>query len=219
MAPTLSVPRAYDSSRRRVAVEATRARILEAARSLMGGKSDLGEFSMESVAEKAGVSRMTVYYQFKSRSGLLEALADHLAQRGGMARMRDVFTEPSLAASLRTLVGTFVGFWASDRVVLRRMRAMAITAPTDAAAPRDRDAWRREAIANLLLRHRYAPAGPRARSVEDLTDLVAMLTSFEVFDLLCTGGRTPARVAELLTASVLRELDIAPAQGVRSHSR
>ena len=54
-------PRPYDLGRRRRAADATRTKILEAARALLGGKSEVAEFSMESVAAKAGVSRMTVY--------------------------------------------------------------------------------------------------------------------------------------------------------------
>jgi AcrR family transcriptional regulator len=208
MEPTRRVPRPYHSTRRRAAAEETRTRILEAARGLLAGRGNLDDFSMETIAARAGVSRMTVYYQFESRSGLLDALADHLAQRGGMARMREVFLEPSLPIAFRKLVETFVGFWASDRVTLRRMRAMAVVFPTEAPGPRDRDAWRREAITNLLAKHRAR--GPRARtpSPADLVDTLSMLTSFEVFDLLCSGDRGPAETAALIAELGLQQLGL-----------
>jgi AcrR family transcriptional regulator len=213
------VPRAYHSTRRRASAEATRSRILEAARAIIGGRGDLDQFSMETVAERAGVSRMTVYYQFESRAGLLDALADHLAERGGMARMREVFLERSLPEALRTLVATFVGFWASDRVTLRRMRAMAIVFPRDASGPRDRDAWRREAISNLLARHRYRRPGARGGASDDLLDTLSVLTSFEVFDLLCTGSRGPEDVAALVTDLACRELGLGSKSIGRGHLR
>jgi AcrR family transcriptional regulator len=218
MAHPRRVPRAYHSTRREAAADETRARILEAARGILAGRGNLDDFSMDAIAERAGVSRMTVYYQFESRAGLLGALADHMAQRGGMVRMRDVFVEPTLPAAFQKLVETFVGFWASDRVALRRMRAMAVVFPKDTAGPRDRDAWRREAIVQLLARQRFG--GPGSHAVpDDLIDALTMLTSFEAFDLLCTGDRDPDAVAALLTRLGLAELDRAASSAKRGHLR
>ncbi|MGI0053797.1 MAG: TetR/AcrR family transcriptional regulator [Thermoplasmata archaeon] len=198
-------PRKYDSHRRQAAVETTRARILEAARSLIGGKGDLAEFSMELLARRAGVSRMTIYYQFHSRAELFVALADHLAERGGMHRVREAFQEPDPEKALRKLVSTFVEFWASDRVTLRRLRAMGIVFPKEAGPTRDRDAWRRSAVSQLLI----AKFGPRVRGARgmpaaDLVDVLTSLTSFETFDELCTEMRTPPAVAELLADQAAR---------------
>lgn len=192
-------PRRYDATRRQAGVEATRRQILEAARSIVGGKGDLGEFSMEAVAKKAGVSRMTVYYQFHSRADLLDALADHLAQRAGMERMREVFTEPDRERAVRKLVETFAGFWASDRVTMRRLRAMGVVFPSEQAGPRSRDSWRREAVTNLLARPGRKGLGPAATSSTELVDLLTSLTSFETFDGLCTGTTGPEEATRLLS--------------------
>src|SRR5580693_8188090 len=142
-ASALMTPRHYEMGRRREATDVTRAKILAATRQIIGGKGDLDGFSMHAVAKKAGVARMTVYYQFASREALLEALADHLGQRGGMQRMREVFTEPDPERALRRLVEVFVGFWATDRRTLRRLRAMGVVSPGQDKGPRDRDSWRR----------------------------------------------------------------------------
>jgi AcrR family transcriptional regulator len=208
-------PRPYDMARRRESAEATRLRILEAARGLIGGRSDLREFSMEAVAAKAAVSRMTVYNQFESRSRLLEALADYLAERGGMHRMREVFLEPDPGKALRKLIETFVGFWASDRVTLRRLRALAVVFPAHARRPRERDAWRREAIENLLVRLGPPPARRPARPREDLVDLLSSLTSFETFDSLCTAERSPEAVVDLVAELAVREAGLVPGGGRR----
>jgi AcrR family transcriptional regulator len=190
-------PRRYDSSRRQEAAEANRVRILEAARALVGGKGDLADFSVDAVAKKAGVARMTVYYQFESRAKLLEALADHLAVRGGMARMREVFMATDFETGLRKLIEVFFGFWATDRVTIRRLRAMGIVFPTDSSAAVDRDSWRREAVSNLLQRHRILNRGQK-RASNELIDLLTTLTSFETFDALCTSGRRPSEVSRLI---------------------
>lgn len=196
-------PRRYDSSRRRAGAEATRARILEAALAILSGSGDLEGFSIESVAQKAGVARMTVYYQFRSRSELLDAVSDHLAERGGMQRMREVFMAPDEDEALRTLIGVFVGFWASDRVAMRRLRALGAVAPGLWGRARSRDAWRREAIIHLLSRFERDGRVARKAAREAEADLLSVLTSFETFDALCTDGRTPAQVTELLYSAAL----------------
>jgi AcrR family transcriptional regulator len=52
--------------------EKNRQRILACARSRLLSE-DFSEFRMETVAHKADVIRPTLYYQFKSKTGLLEA--------------------------------------------------------------------------------------------------------------------------------------------------
>jgi AcrR family transcriptional regulator len=185
-------------ARRQEAKDATRAKILDATRSIIGGKGDLEAFSMEAVAKKAGVARMTVYYQFHSREALMESLADHLAQRGGMQRMREVFTEPDPPKSLRKLVDVFVGFWATDRVTLRRLRAMGVVSPSRDKAARDRDAWRREAVENVVRRFGKKVGATKIGGSEALVAILTTLTSFETFDSLCVNGRAPEDVAKLL---------------------
>lgn len=203
-------PRKYDLGRRRAITEATRTRILEATRALLGGKADPAEFSMESVAAKAGVSRMTVYNQFHSEAGLLEALADYLANRGGMQHLREAFMEPRPDYALRKFVATFVGFWASDRVLLRRLRAYGVLLPALYRGIRDRDEWRREGARNLI-----AKIGVRARPAlsggdDPLVELLTTMTSFETFDALCSEQKSPQEVARLLSESLIALWGITP---------
>ena len=65
---------------RQAVAEKTRDRILAAARKLLLAK-DFSEFTMEAVGRAADVSRLTVYYQFNSKAGLLEALYNYGAAR------------------------------------------------------------------------------------------------------------------------------------------
>jgi len=55
--------------KREAASSETRSRILEAARQLLATESNT-DLSMEAIARKADVSRLTIYYQFSSRAGL-----------------------------------------------------------------------------------------------------------------------------------------------------
>src|SRR5205085_2304877 len=121
-------PRPYRLGKREAAANETRLRILEATRQVLAAEeeSDLG---MDSVAHRADVSRLTIYYQFKSRPGLLEALYDYLAVRGNMRTMAEVFHELDPSVALDKLVRIFIGFWSSDPVVIRRLRGMAAIDP------------------------------------------------------------------------------------------
>jgi AcrR family transcriptional regulator len=191
-------PRKYDATQRRASVDATRTQILEAAREIVGAGGDLRRFSMEAIARKAGVARMTVYYQFRSRAGLLDALADHLAQRGGMQRMQEVFQTADPEEALRKFVDTFVRFWATDRIVMRRLRALGVVSPALYGRPRNRDEWRHEAASQLLTRFGSKGRSSGRPSAQDRVDLLSELTSFETFDALAVEGRSTEEVSRLL---------------------
>src|SRR5215831_11610259 len=134
-------PRAYRMEKRQAARTATRARILDAVRELLGDDATR-ELTMEGVARRADVSRLTIYYQFGSRAGLLEALFDHLASRGNMQRMTEVFQAATPAQAVEKMVRTFVGFWSVDPSVMRRLRAMAVLDHEINEGVRARDARR-----------------------------------------------------------------------------
>src|SRR5438876_4258120 len=123
-------PRPYRLGRREGASEETRSRVLTAARALLAAPAGLADFSMDAVARQADVARMTVYYQFGSRRGLLEALFDDLADRGRLAdHLAATFHQPQPLEALRQLIAAFVEFWATDRIVTRRVRSLAALDP------------------------------------------------------------------------------------------
>src|ERR1700704_737043 len=103
-------PRPYRLGRRQAAVDRTRARILKAARALLVARGST-EFSIEAVAQRARVTRPTVYQQFGSRPKLLEALFDDLARQGGMGDLADAFRQPDPEEALARLIATFGRFW------------------------------------------------------------------------------------------------------------
>src|SRR3954467_13825419 len=118
--------RRYQLGQRQVAAEQTRGRILEAARELLAAPAGIAGFTIDAVARQAGVARMTVYYQFGSRGGLLEALCDQLAARGGIEQLAGAFGQAEARAALAELVAVFGRFWGSDRLVARRLHGLAV---------------------------------------------------------------------------------------------
>src|SRR5256714_15582278 len=121
-------PRPYRPGQRQVTTEQTRARILTAARELLTASDGFNGFSIDAVARQADVARMTVYYQFGSKIGLLEALSDSLASQGGMEQLANAFRRPEPLDALDEYITVFSRFWDSDRLVTRRLRAMAAPA-------------------------------------------------------------------------------------------
>jgi AcrR family transcriptional regulator len=53
----------------------------------------MAAFSLDAIAKAADVTRLTVYNQFGSRRGLLEAVFDDIARRGRLHRLNDAMAE------------------------------------------------------------------------------------------------------------------------------
>jgi AcrR family transcriptional regulator len=191
-------PRPYNLGRRQESAEQTRARIVEAARELLMASDGFSGFTMEAVARQAGVARMTVYYQFESKVGLLEAVSDDLARRGHMERLAEAFTQPTALAALESFVETFARFWGADRVVTGRLRALAALDADFAQVVRGRDGWRRNAGRALIGRFVAEQGRPPPELIEEATALLFTITSFESFDTLAGPDRTPEAVAPLI---------------------
>jgi AcrR family transcriptional regulator len=188
-------PRAYIAGKRRLAATAaTRKKIIDAARALLAESA--GEsFSIDAIAERADVARMTVYYQFKSKAGLLEALFDDFAQRANMRQMRKVFEETDVSKSLAILVDVFCHLWDTEGTLVRRLTALAALDPEVDLALRERGNWRREALANILQRL------PTRRYKDELVEMLYVLTSFEAYEMLKTA-QAPKSVPAALKRTV-----------------
>jgi len=187
--------RPYRLGRRQAAVDRTRARILRAARTLLLGRGST-EFTIEAVARRARVTRVTVYQRFGSRSKLLEALFDDLARQGGMWDLADAFRQPDPEAALARFVTTFARFWTAHRPIHRRLLALAALDPELERTLRARQEWRRQGLRVIVgrLRERAGPAATGDQTV----DALFALTAFETFDLLARPTRTPADAAPIV---------------------
>jgi AcrR family transcriptional regulator len=180
---------------RQIARDLTRARILDAARQLLADEAPR-DLSMEAVAQRADVSRLTIYYHFGSRAGLLEALFDYLAARGNMQRMADVFQTPNPSEAVDQMVSTFVGFWEADPSVIRRLRAMAVLDQEIDKGIRARDARRLQSAQEILKRANLA----KRQEVHPThaANALGMLTSFEAYDALSRGGLSSEQIVAIL---------------------
>jgi AcrR family transcriptional regulator len=193
-------PRSYQSERRSSATMETRARILEAAHALLSQEGG-APFTIDAVAELADVARMTIYHQFGSKPGLIAALSDDLASRGGIGRLAEAFIVPDPMAGLEILVQVFMHLWESERLVLQRLRALSALDP-DFTDHEDRNQRRRHAITVLLQRLTPPPA-----DLDDKADLLTAMTSFGSYETLAGGGRDADATARVISAAIRRVLD------------
>src|SRR6185295_19633386 len=142
-------PRAYVSSVRTAAAAERRDRVLEAAATLLREDASIARFSLDTVAKAAGVTRLTVYNQFGSRRGLLEAVFDNIARQGGLHEIADAMGMPDPLLALDRVIEIFCGFWARDAAIGRLHEAMA-TDPEFAEALLERNERRRK-LARMLV--------------------------------------------------------------------
>jgi AcrR family transcriptional regulator len=191
-------PRPYRLGRRQVATDQTRARIIAAARELLMAEQGISGFSIDAVARQAGVARMTVYYQYGSKTGLLNALFDDLAARGGLEQLGSAFTQPDPLEALTTLIGIFARFWAADRLIERRLRGLAVLDPDLEGALRTRGERRRYGLRAIVTRIAQQHGYPTSERLEEAVDALFTIGSFEFYDGLAIGARTPEETGALM---------------------
>jgi AcrR family transcriptional regulator len=189
--------RSYHSPAREASASQTRARIVAAACDLLadGGRQ---AWSLEAVARRAAVTRLTVYNHFESKGGLMEAVFDDLAQRGGLFELADVFADADPRRAVHRVVSVFCGFWATHRSMLPKFRATVLMDDEIAQTLRQR-AERRRQLLTVLAQRLMGDAGQRSA---DLVDVLFALTSFEMFEALSVRNRRPKAIEALLQTLV-----------------
>jgi AcrR family transcriptional regulator len=208
--------RRYVQRARADASEATRRRILEAARATLE-RGPLGALKVDEVARAAGVSRSTVYLLYGSRAGLFGALARYLRDEAGFEALVVSSRLPDALEAYRTSARIAIRMYARLPELARALFSLAAIDPDAVAAVRAIEDGRRPGQAHLargLHDQGYLRAGV---SVEEATDILNVLTSFQAFDELFSGSGLDAEmVADRLIAIGERSLcraDIQPAAG------
>jgi len=191
-------PRPYRLGQRQAATEQTRTRILTATRELLMASDGFSGFSIDAVARQADVARMTVYHQFGSKIGLLEALSDSLAAHGGMEQLANAFRRSEPLDALDEYITVFSRFWDSDRLVTRRLRALAALDADFEQVIRARDERRRQGLRVLVQRLVEKHGRPAPEAVEEVINVLYTLIGFECFDTLAGSTRSIEEVTPIV---------------------
>ncbi len=196
--------RPYVSSARAAAAAARKVQVMDAAQRLLREQSNFAVFSLDSVARAAGVTRLTVYNQFGSRRGLLEAMFDDLAEKGGLGRIPEAMTIADPRKALERLITIFCDFWGGDPAVGHLNEATAVD-PEFGETIAARNERRRKAIGALIDRM-SAGKGISARRRRDAIDLIFGLTGYAMFKVL-VANRSPDAACVLIKETCTNVFD------------
>jgi AcrR family transcriptional regulator len=198
--------------RRQVSSELTQDRIVAAARGLLSG-SNFGEFTIDAVAEHAGVARMTVYYQFGSKFGLLEALFNSLASHRLSPQLLEAMQHSDPVAGLETFISSIAGFWDTDRVIITRLQGLSALDPDFGKVWRQREGLRRQGLTVLVNRVAEKLGRPTSNRLGVVADVLYALVSFETFSAMANGRRAFKDVVPLVTGLALAAFDLPTQRG------
>jgi AcrR family transcriptional regulator len=184
--------------KRAAATEATRRGIIAAARDLLTERQ-WQDFTVEAVANRAQVTRVTVYNQVKSKAGLLEAVLTELTQQARMDQLLNdtehlTATDACAAIALRTC-----RFWHAERAILRPLYSLAGIDPVIGAALAQREGWRREQLRHLLRRLAEQNTLTATIAADDALAAALAVTSFPTYDQLGQLADDPDRASGLIT--------------------
>jgi AcrR family transcriptional regulator len=168
----------------------TRERIMSAVRALLE-EGSFHESTVEQVADRAGVSRATLYQHFGSRLDLVDAICDSFAVNPALIAIR-------AAEDLDELIASTVRFWASEDAILAQLyEAAAIDPAANDFVARQRTDRRGEVERVMRL---------VGRTDKRSLALVMTLTSYETFRELRRAGLKDRQLTELLKETARAQL-------------
>ena len=201
---------------RQAAAEETRSRVVAAARELISAPGGIGAFTIDAVAAHAGVARMTVYHQFRSKIGLIEAVFDSLAiVRSGVQRLVAALQLADPVETLEVFVQTFADVWQDDRLVIQRLGGLAALDPEFASVWHAREGRRRDGMRQIAMRVAAARGREGAVDVDAATAALYAIVSPEGFEAMAGPDRTFTDVESLVHQLARKALGLDGSEPVR----
>src|SRR3954453_10122577 len=117
---SMAATRAYRTQRPPPRSEQTRDRIMAAVRELLA-EGKFHESTVEEVAERAGISRATLYQHFRSRVDLVDTICDTFAVNPALVEIRGAVELPDAEAALSETIALSMRFWSSEDPILRQL--------------------------------------------------------------------------------------------------
>lgn len=189
---------------RLAAIDRTRRTILDAARELVASAGGAG-LTIQGLAERAAVSRPTVYEQFGSRRGVIEALIADAEQRGGVRAAIQAADHPDAGQAVVAWLTWAARFWAAEHKVLGAAFALAMSDPEMRGVLQAHDDARRRRAVHLTRRLARDGRLRSGLSRTDVVELLCMLSSHATFRELSRDGERPASAVARIVVHVATE--------------
>ena len=186
--------RAYRARSRPKRSEETRERIKTAVRELLA-EGTFHESTVEQVADRAGVSRATLYQHFRSRLELVDAICETFDLNPALLRLREIVENPDAEAALAGTIAESMRFWSSEDAVLRHLYGVASIDPAAHDLVERQRADRRSELERLVRNLGRAGA---LRTERRALNLLLVLTSYETFRELRESGLTDRQLTTTL---------------------
>ncbi|MBG0810935.1 TetR/AcrR family transcriptional regulator [Methylosinus sp. H3A] len=199
--------RRYASALRSRSAEATKTRILDAAKELFTNQGIDG-VTIARIAETAGVAAATVYALFKSKEGILRALmrASLFGQKfqDALAKLEGV-TDPVGAIALTAHVARAI--YESESAELGLIRGASAFSPALRNMEQEFETTRFE-MQEQRVAHLFAKAKQReGLRLDEARRILWMYTSRDIYRMLVhEGGWTPDRYQQWLSEILVRAL-------------
>ena len=211
--------RPYVSDVRSQAAEATRARILQASKTLFADRG-IDRVTVEQIAKKAGVSASTVFALYKSKAGILRELIRSalFGQRFQVALARlEGETDPIRLIALTANVARAI--YEAESSQLGLIRGVSAFSPALGKLEKEfenlRFQMQKERVKLLFAQSKQR----KELTLHEARRIMWMYTSRDVYRLLVhEGGWTPNRYQKWLSSTLVNAL-VNPASRNRRHSR
>jgi AcrR family transcriptional regulator len=202
-------PRPYRLGKRHATVQDTRERIIDGASELFA-QDAFFRVSLEDVAHRAGVARATVYYQFESKFGLLDAVIAAMVDRTGRTRTQRAREHPNAALAVRLYVKEVVAFLAQEEPLLRNIYGLAAIETETGRVIGRWDLLRKELLAWLVKRLSDQGRLRSGVSQQQAVDVLWMLTSFRSFAQLHMHSGLSVRATGAVLSDLAADAVISP---------
>lgn len=189
----MKATRSYRSRSRATGGQHTRERIVTAVRELLH-EERFHESTVEQVAERAGVSRATVYQHFRSRIDLVDAICETFDANPALIELRRTIMLPDPQAALVQTIALAMRFWESEDAILSGLYGVVAIDPAARDLVGRQRTDRRSEMRRLALRLHTTGTLRPGISTARAVDVLMVLTSYETYRELRAAGRSGKRL-------------------------
>ena len=164
------------------------------------------ESTVEEVADRAGVSRATLYQHFRSRLELVDEMCDTFDANPALLALRESVTDEDPAVALAETLRNTVGFWSSEDAILSQLYGVAAVDEAAADLVERQRSDRRGEMSRLVRHLREAGVMRHDIADKDALAILMLLTAYESYRELRHAGVSDQVVGSILVDTARTQL-------------